>query len=430
MSAPPTLTPASQMSKVILPATGNTDTAASGSLYALGVYVDDTSDLYDVNFVSGAADQVTYTYRKLGGAVLDIELTEKDVYSHYEDAVLEYSYLVNIHQAKNTLPNALGATTGSFDQDGQQTSDSALIGITASLQYPEFSFDYALRVAKGTSTEAGIGGVEPIYSASFDVVSNQQDYDLQNIISSSAATDTAAPYFEKVGNKRVTIRKVFYKTPYAQRRLYSYYGGLNAVGNMSTYGQYADDSTFEIVPTWQNKMQAMAYEDAIYTRTSHYSYEIKNNRLRIFPPPETARFPDKFWVEFTVKSDPWTEDAVAESGLSGVNNMNTLPFSNLPYNSINSIGKQWIRRFALAISKETLGQVRGKFGTIPIPGNDVTLNASDLLSQAQAEKEALREELKTVLDELTYEKLSEKQNAITTTALETMQKIPVGIFQG
>jgi hypothetical protein len=199
---------------------------------------------------------------------------------------------------------------------------------------------------------------------------------------------------------------------------------------MSTYGQYADDSQFEIVPVWQNKLQAMAYEDAIYTRTSQYSYEIKNNRLRIFPPPETQNFPSKFWVEFTVKANPWVEDDAAESGLTGVNNMNTLPFSNLPYNSINSIGKQWIRRFSLAISKETLGQIRGKFGSIPIPGNDVTLNASDLLSQAQTEKEALREELKTVLDELTYEKLSEKQNNITTNALETMQKVPVGIFQG
>ncbi len=428
--ASPTLTPASQMSKVILPATGNTDTAASGSLYALGVYVDNTSDLYDVSFISGASDQVTYTYRKLGGAVLDIELTEEDVYSHYEDAVLEYSYLVNIHQAKNSLPNALGAATGTFDQDGQQTSDSALFGITASLQYPEFSFDYALRVGKKTSTEVGIGGDLPIYSASFDVVTDQQDYDLQNLISSSAATDTDALYFDKVGNKRVTIRKVYYKTPYAQWRFYSYYGGLNTIGNMSTYGQFADDSQFEVVPTWQNKLQAMAYEDAIYTRTSQYSFEIKNNRLRIFPPPETENFPERFWIEFTVKYDPWTEDDTADSGLTGVNNMNTLPFSNLPYNSINSIGKQWIRRFALAISKETLGQVRGKFGSIPIPGNDVTLNASDLLSQAQSEKETLREELKTVLDELTYEKLSEKQNNITTTALETMQKIPVGIFQG
>ena len=316
MSAPPTLTPASQMSKVILPATGNTDTAASGSLYALGVYVDDSSDLYDTNFISGAADQVTYTYRKLGGAVLDIELTEKDVYSHYEDAVLEYSYLVNIHQAKNTLPNALGAATGTFNQDGQQTSDSALLGITASLQYPEFSFDYALRVAKGTSTETDIGGNIPIYSASIDVVADQQDYDLQNLISSSAATDTDALYFDKVGNKRVTIRKVYYKTPYAQWRFYSYYGGLNTVGNMSTYGQYADDSQFEIVPVWQNKLQAMAYEDAIYTRTSHCSYEIKNNSLRIFPPPETNNFPEKYWVEFTIKPNPWTEDDAAESASS------------------------------------------------------------------------------------------------------------------
>ena len=427
--APPTLTPKSQMSKVILPSTGSTDTAATGSIYALGVYVDSSSDLYDANFISGASDQVTYVYRKLGGAVLDIELTEQDVYSHYEDSVLEYSYLVNIHQAKNTLPNVLGAPTGTFDQDGQQTSDSALLGITASLQYPEFSFGYALRVGKGTSTEADIGGSTPIYSASFDSIADQQDYDLQSIISSSAATETSSPFFNKVGNKRITIRKVFYKTPYAMWRFYSYYGGLNVVGNMSTYGQYADDSTFELVPTWQNKLQAMAYDDALYTRTSQYSYEIKNNRLRIFPTPESSD-PKKYWVEFTVQADAWSESGGAEDKMSGVNNMNTLPFSNLPYDSINSIGKQWIRRFSLAISKETLGQIRGKFGTIPIPGNDITLNASDLLSQAQTEKEALREELKTVLDELTYEKLSEKQNNISTNALETMQKIPVGIYQG
>ena len=427
--AVPVLTPASQMSKVILPSTGSTDTAASGSIYALGVYVDSGSDLYDTNFISGASDQVTYTYRKIGGAVLDIELTEQDVYSHYEDSVLEYSYLVNIHQAKNTLPNVLGAPTGTFDQDGQQTSDSDLLGITASLQYPEFSFGYALRVGKGTSTEADLGGNTPIYSASFATVADQQDYDLQSIVEAESSTDTSSPFYGKVGNKRVTIKKVFYRTPYAMWRFYSYYGGMSVVGNMSTYGMYADDSQFELVPTWQNKLQAMAYEDALYTRTSHYSYEIKNNKLRIFPTPENAK-PAKYWIEFTVQSDPWTEDDTATGKLKGVNNMNTLPFSNLPYNSINSIGKQWIRRFALAISKETLGQIRGKFGTIPIPGNDITLNASDLLSQAQAEKEALREELKTVLDELTYEKLSEKQKNISTTALETMQTIPVGIFQG
>ena len=62
-------------------------------------------------------------------------------------------------------------------------------------------------------------------------------------------------------------------------RFYGYYGGLNVVGNLHQYGQFADDSSFDLVPAWQNKLQAMAYEDAIYTRNSHYSYEIKNNNL-------------------------------------------------------------------------------------------------------------------------------------------------------
>jgi hypothetical protein len=94
------------------------------------------------------------------------------------------------------------------------------------------------------------------------------------------------------------------------------------------------------------------------------------------------------------------------NGQDGINNMNTLPFENVPYENINSMGKQWIRRFALALSKETLGQIRGKFGgNVPIPGENVSLNASDLLSQAKAEQDALRDELKTILDELTYNKL-------------------------
>ena len=87
----------------------------------------------------------------------------------------------------------------------------------------------------------------------------------------------------KIGNKKILIKKVFYKTPHAMWRFYGYYGGMNSVGNMSTYGMFADDSTFEVIPPWQNKMQAMAYEDAIYTRNSHYSFELINNQLRIYP---------------------------------------------------------------------------------------------------------------------------------------------------
>ena len=111
--------------------------------------------------------------------------------------------------------------------------------------------------------------------------------------------------------------------------------------------------------------------------------------------------------------------------------MNTLPFANIPYKSINSIGKQWIRRFALALSKETLGQIRGKFGgNVPIPGENVSLNASDLLSQAKAEQDALRDELKTILDELTYSKLLAEDKGMIDNAKAIVAESPLKIFVG
>ena len=111
--------------------------------------------------------------------------------------------------------------------------------------------------------------------------------------------------------------------------------------------------------------------------------------------------------------------------------MSSLPFENLPFDSINAIGKQWIRRFALALSKETLGQIRGKFsGVIPIPGESVTLNASDLLSQAASEQDKLREELKTILSEMTYDKLIETDKNMTENARNIIADVPLKIFVG
>ena len=201
------------------------------------------------------------------------------------------------------------------------------------------------------------------------------------------------------------------------------------MGNLSTYGMYSDDSTFEVIPPWHNKLQAMAYEDAIYTRNSHYSYEIKNNKLRILPSPSTVS-PAKMWVEFSVQEDPWDDQEDRTDGLEGVNNMNTLPLNNLAYNSINSIGKQWIRRFSLSLVKETLGQVRSKFAAIPIPGQSVNLNGGDLISQAREEQKTLREELQKVLDELTYQKIAEMQNDISKNTLEITRNYPYFIYTG
>ena len=430
----PTLTPSSTTSVSRLPITGNVDNVnATDNPLPYGVYIDHAPTAESLSaFKQGAADQVSYVYKKLGGEVLDIEITEHQVYAAYEEAVLEYSYIVNVHQAKNVLGSVLGASTGSFDNDGELRAAHALSGSSVELKYPKFDFQHAQRVGDAVSTKAGLGGTTPIYSASFDTVTDQQDYDLQDIISTTSTSDSDSPFYQKLGSsgdKRVTIRKVYYKTPNAMWRFYGYYGGLNTVGNLSYYGQYSDDSTFEIIPTWQNKSQAMAFEDAIYTRTSHFSYEIKDNKLRLFPNP-VEHSPKKMWVEFTVETDAWTEEAGKEDGAAGVNNMNTLPFENIPYDNINSIGKQWIRRFALSLSKEMLGLIRSKFATIPIPNESVTLNGPALVTEAKAEQTALRDELKTVLDELTYEKLAEKDSNISDSSQNVLKNIPPSLYVG
>ena len=419
--ATPTLTPTSQTSAVVLPS-GSLASDAESATFPFTVY---STDQY---FLSGAADQVAYTYNKLGGDVLDIELTEGQVFSAYQEAVLEYSYLLNIHQAKNSISDMLGAKTGSFNEDGQLQSTASLQDVA--LKFPKFKFEYARRVAHGFSTEAGYGGVTPIYSASFTTVENEQDYDLQEIISSSAANDTEELYYNKVGSSRVNVTKVYFKTPQAMWRFYGYYGGLNTVGDLSSYGQYSDDSAFQLVPPWQNKAQAMAFEDAIYTRNSQYSYELRDNKLRLFP-HTVLTSPNTMWVEFFIDSKtPWEEDDTVDYGIGGINNVNALPFENTPYQKINSIGKQWIRRFALALCKEVLGNIRSKFATIPIPGASVTLNGSALLSQAASEQEKLREELKKIFDELTYAKIAAIDSELSDAVNKTQQKIPNLVFVG
>jgi len=410
----PDLTPTSTQSAITLPASGTiTDVADT---LAIGFYKTINT------FLTGATAQVAYTYKRLGGDVLDIELTAQNVYNHYEEAVLEYSYIVNLHQARNALGSALGGPTGTFDHTGDLTT-----GTDVALKYPKFQFDYAFRVADKFSTEALVGGTQTLYSASLDRVADQQEYDLQAIVE---AAESGSPW-EGMGSKRIKIRQVYYVSPRQMWRFYGYYGGLNVVGDMNNYGQYADDSSFQVIPVWQNKIQAMQYEDHLYTRTSHYSYEINDNKLLLYPTPQQVS-PEKFWFRFTVESG---NEAFAtgsyDSGVDGVNNMNTMPLENLPFDRINSIGQQWIRRFSLALSKETLGQIRGKFGgQVPIPGDNVTLNASELLSQAAAEQTALREELNKQLDEMTYAKLVETDKAMIDNTNSIVGNTPLKIFVG
>ena len=424
---PTNLQPKSETSAVILSSTGSASDVAAAVPF--GVYSSSQS------FLTGAALQVNFVYKRLGGDVVDIELTNANVYSAYEEAVLEYSYILNMHQGKNILSDALGKVTGTFDHLGDSLSGPSGVN----LQYPKITLSYANKVGDGVSTMAGVGGTTRIYSASFTTVKNQQDYDLQSIISSSSASGVndngdAVDYSGKVSDSRVIIDKVFYRSPIAMWRFYGYYGGMGVVGNYSTYGQYADESTFEVVPTLQNKLQAIMYEDSLYTRVSHYSYEIIDNKLRLYPKPRGddnfAGYLDRVWVRFRIADNSWGEADDTNTGVEGVNNINTLPFDNLPYANINSMGKQWIRNYALALCKEMLGQVRGKFQTVPIPGESVTLNYSSLLSEAQKEKDDLRQKLTDMLKEIEYTELAKKDQEKVTAVEETLRRSPLPIFVG
>jgi hypothetical protein len=437
--AVPVLTPKQQTSAIILPPTG-TFVNVTANL-PIGVYAN------SVDFVSGAVDQVAYTYKMIGGDVLDIEVTEGQIYAAYEDAVLTYSYLVNLHQAKNSLGNMLGSPTGTFNSDGEIKSGSALFDLVSgsgplNLAYPMYDITSITDIADAFSHQAGIGGKIDIYSASFEGADQQQDYDLQEIVN-NLASDTSSSLHGKItpGN-RITVRKVYYKSARAMWRFYGYYGGLNAVGNLSTYGQYADDSTFEVIPAWHNKLQAMAYEDNIYTRISHYSYEIKNNKIRLYPMPDTTDI-HTYWFEFSVgagnganvgigslSGSSYTQISGKDPRISGVNNINTLPFSNIPFENINSIGKHWIRRYALAVAKGMLAEVRSKFQTIPIPGESVTLNGADLRAQSKEEKDALKEELLKILEDTDYTTLAEKRTAMSDNANKILSAVPNVIFVG
>jgi len=422
---PINLNPISQTSAIILPATGTYSKVAAAVPF--GIYTGSS------DFLSGATLQVPYIYKKLGGDVVDIELTAENIYASYEEAVLEYSYIINLHQSKNSLSTFLGETTGTFDHKGDLKTGPA----NRNLKFPRFTIGYSMRVGDGGAAAAGFGGTTPQYSASFNTKTNKQDYDLQAIIQSASASGVddagkGVPYASMVDGKRITVTQVFYKSPRVMWRFYGYYGGIGVVGNGSTYGQFADDSTFEIVPTWQNKLQAMMYEDSLQTRTSNYSYEIIDNKLRLFPTPsnwggEDAR---RIWVKFYVNNESTWSPTTYSGSVDGINNMNTLPFDNLPYKNINSIGKQWIRKYSLALCKEMLGQIRGKFTTLPIPGESVTLNHSELLSQAKEEQQNLKDKLREMLKEMEYPALAKSDQEVTDAATNVLKVSPLGIFVG
>jgi len=355
----------------------------------------------DVHFSGTADSMIKFVYNKLGGNTLQVELTNKDVYTCLEEAVLEYSAMVNSYQAKSILADVIGAQTGSLEGKEQKLA--------------RMSLALANRKADAYSSEALVGGTQHLYSASIALSSSVQVYDLQGILTSSGVV---------AAGQRVSIKEIFHFSPTAAYRFFDTTSAVNYLHNEFSFESFSPDTVFYLLPIWEDVLRSQTLEQSFRVRRSNYSYDLIDNVLKIYPVPTSNTH--LHFTYYLANLDPWSD--ADDPLINGVSNLSNIPFGNISYSKLNSIGKQWIRRFAFALAKEILGQVRGKVSTIPIPNGDLTLNGAELVSAAREEQQALREELKLLLDEMTYDKLAQKEMEQAESLKQILSKIPMRNF--
>jgi hypothetical protein len=185
--------------------------------------------------------------------------------------------------------------------------------------------------------------------------------------------------------------------------------------------------TFTLMPIFEDMLRLQAIELNDQIRKSAYSFHLVNNKVRIFPDPGTNF---KIWFEYYLVSDK--EDSTSAdyggSSLASISDFSNVPYNNMVYSQINDTGKQWIRKYGLALAKELLGTIRGKYTSIPIPNSETTLDGDALRSEAQTEKEILVTQLREMLEETTRRSLMERDKDESDMLLEKLQKVPLPIY--
>ena len=294
----------------------------------------------------------------------------------------------------------------------------------------EPNFAGLIRLSEQYGEEAGVGGNVTWHTGSLPLKHRQQDYNMD------AWAKENIPNLDN--NDGIEIKRVFYEAPPAITRYFDPYAGTGTgmIDLMDSFGwgSYSPAINFLMMPLNYDMqvMQAIELNDQI--RRSNYTFELVNNRLRVFPIPSvgggysngsTGANCGNLIFEYIIKSErqnPYID------GYNKVTNVSEVPFENPNYNVINSIGRQWIFEYTLALCKEMLGYIRGKYSTIPIPDSSVTLNQSDLLSAATAEKGALIERLRAYLDETSRDKLLERRANENDFLQKELNKVPYTIY--
>jgi len=361
----------------------------------------------DPQFQQDAESMANSCALSLGYPVVDIELSPLNFFAAFEAATTEYGNQVNSYAARDNIINLLGFNTGSQDLN-QRYIEPSLRGI--------------FRLAKQYGTEVGAGGVLTWFTGSITLQPYKQVYNLKT----DAVIETGSFLTDDF-----TIRKIFHEAPPSITQYLDPYGG-SGIGTQQFLGEFgwggmSVGMNFMMLPLNYDvlRVQAIEFNDEI--RKSGYSFQLTNNRLRIFPIPQESF---RLWFNYTLNDEFMPGGVGGDSGTGKISDHSNIPYGRMVYKYINEIGKQWIRKYTLALCKEMLANVRGKYQTIPVPDADTTLNYADLLSAAQDEKRDLIEQLTELLDQMSRQAQLERKQAESDMLSQQLAKVPTKIYTG
>ena len=354
----------------------------------------------DTAFQADADKVAKFCAQRLGYPLMDVELQSGSFYAVFEEAVTVYGNEVFQYKIRENYISMEGASsTTSYNN-----------------QIVDASLNRIIQISENYGTEAEVGGTVTKHTGEFTTIPDQQEYNLEQW-----AIDNNI-------EGGIEVRKVFYEAPPAILRYFDPYAGtgsgIQSLMDAFDFGSYSPGVNFLLMPASFDilKMQAIEFNDQI--RRSAFSFEIVNNRLKLFPIPSAA---GKVLFEYYKLSD---KQDITRDGTGLITNVGEVPYSNPSYTEINSVGRQWIFQYALALSKELLGYIRGKYTTVPVPGAETTLNQADLLTDARAEKERLLLQLREMLEQTSRNAQLERKANETRNAQSTIASVPMTIYVG
>ena len=355
----------------------------------------------DAEFASEAVKVSKFCATRLGYPMMDVELQSGSFFACFEEAVTTYGNLVFQYKIRENYISMEGASSTT----------------SANSQIVNPSLQRMIKISQEYGTEAEVGGNVTRYTGSLALTQSVQNYDLDAWAVEQGITGS------------IEVRRVFYESPPAIMRYFDPYAGtgtgIQSLMDTFDFGSMSPGINFLLMPASYDilKVQAIEFNDQI--RRSSYSFEMVNNKLKIFPVPKKA---GSLYFEYYETDDK--ADAVTEDGTNKITNVGEVPYDNPTFLKINTPGRDWIYRYTLALSKELLAYVRGKYQTVPVPGSEATLNQADLLTDARAEKEKLLTELTELLQVVSRQSQLESQAAQTDALNTTLKGVPMTIFVG